>query len=279
MKLYKIFFLLFSISIYSNESIDINQYKIEVLLFKYKNPDTNEKFADTFLIDLSKVITLENNDYIYIQPNIKPTKKNEFFELDTSKIKLNEYRINDEKPKDELVDPTRWFIKQNSPKTFLKISSNIKKDSNIDLIDSFGWVHGINSNLEQPYLFHQDTKKRYGLFVKFYKKRFLHLDLYAFLGVHSGTDIDLTNKIKKDSLKTLIDANEQSENNFSLKKEHVSVIFDQDYEIINKEESKEKIKTKIDYFINEDIRILKDGIYFFDHPYFGLMLNIESYDL
>ena len=88
------FFLLFSISIYSNESIDINQYKIEVLLFKYKNPDTNEKFADTFLIDLSKVITLENNDYIYAQPNIKPTEKNEFFYLDTSKIKLNEYRIN-----------------------------------------------------------------------------------------------------------------------------------------------------------------------------------------
>ena len=123
-------------------------------------------------------------------------------------------------------------------------------------------------------MFLENHDKGFGFFLKLYKKRFLHLDLKAYLGINDKQTTESTeNYIKNyESLINHADTNNQElEINIFLPKESESI------EITN-EPFKKTIKkevTVLNKFIDIEKRIFNKEIYLFDHPYFGVIVSVS----
>ena len=77
-----------------------------------------------------------------------------------------------------------------------KINNKLETNSNYELLDSFKWIQNIDYKDDARFLFYEDKQKEYGLYLKFYRSRFLHADLKSYLGVIDNDSID----IKKDKI-------------------------------------------------------------------------------
>jgi len=107
-----------------------------------------------------------------------------------------------------------------------------------------------------------------------YKKRFLHIDLKAYLGI-ADVSINETTKdyIQKYELKNMNFKNKKNntELNLFLPKELENIeILDN----ISRKEIQKNI-SKLNKFINIDQRIFNEEIHLFDHPNFGVIVSVS----
>ena len=158
----------------------ISEFKVELIIFKYTDFETNESFKSTLEIPYEDIIYLSDqnslkNDFEYSNfSNMSSYYKNLF---NNNKLSLSEL------PEPIFRDSTDLNILE-------KLKNKINQNSEYQLIDTKSWIQTIPSLESSKFLQYED-KNNYGFFLKFYKKRFMHIILKSYLGT-----LDNSNNLK-----------------------------------------------------------------------------------
>lgn len=148
-----------------------SEFKVELIIFKYTDFETNESFKSTFEIPYEDIIYLSDqnslkNEFEYSNfSNMSSYYKNLF---NNNKLSLSEL------PEPIFRDSTDLNILE-------KLKNKINQNSEYQLIDTKSWIQTIPSLESSKFLQYED-KNNYGFFLKFYKKRFMHIILKSYLG-------------------------------------------------------------------------------------------------
>ena len=82
----------------------------------------------------------------------------------------------------------------------------------MQFLGSFSWVQGIDELDNSKFVFLENSDQEYGYFLKLYKKRFMHIDLKAYLGIVNDLQLESTKKYRNeyDALikKNIVDSND-----------------------------------------------------------------------
>ena len=285
MKSFKLLSLLFFLSYLTANSelnLDLKEYEIEVIIFKHINVITDENFDDEFTTPSIKTIsfynpTLQINENAYLS---KP-KDNFFNKLfkDFNPIKKSINVLTKDKDISKVSNPKTWYRKTDNLVVLKKINNKLGTSSNYELLDSFKWIQNIDYKDDAQFLFYEDKQKEYGLYLKFYRSRFLHADLKSYLGVIGNDSIDITeDKIAKFQ-KKILEANK--ENNEDLKNDlNIELNKPNKYVDINSNKIEPSLNisksNEINIFIDEQRRIFNEEIHYFDHPMFGLIISVKE---
>jgi hypothetical protein len=285
MKSFKLLFLIFFFSALSANSelnLDLKEYEIEVIIFKHTNVLTDENFDEEFTTPSIEIVsfykpTLQINENAY-QSKPKDNFFNRLFK-DFNPIKKSNNVLTKDKDISKVSNPKTWYRKTDNLVVLKKINNKLKTNSNYELIDSFKWIQNIDYKDDAQFLFYEDKQKEYGLYLKFYRSRFLHADLKSYLGVIGNNSIDITkDKIAKFE-KKLLQANK--ENNKDLKNDlKIELNKPNKYVDINNNKIEPSLNisksNEINIFIDEQRRIFNEEIHYFDHPMFGLIISINE---
>jgi len=285
MKSFKLLFVslfLSSLSANSELNLDLKEYEIEVIIFKHINVITDENFNDEFTTPSIKTLsfynpTLQINENAYLS---KP-KDNFFNRLfkDFNPIKKSINVLTKDKDISKVSNPKTWYRKTDNLVVLKKINNKLGTSSNYELLDSFKWIQNIDYKDDAQFLFYEDKQKEYGLYLKFYRSRFLHADLKSYLGVIGNDSIDITeDKIAKFQ-KKILEANK--ENNENLKNDlKIELNKPNKYVDINSNKIEPSLNisksNEINIFIDEQRRIFNEEIHYFDHPMFGLIISVKE---
>ena len=269
-------FLILVLDINANENI-IDEYKVEIIVFKFKNIETNENFINELNLPNRNVINLVepklflNKDALSNFP-----KNNSFFSnllRNINPVKNQQTSSNDEIKK--IINPKNWYRESSEIDKLSKLYKNIKLNNQLIYLDSKSWIQSIDDENKSKYVFIENHDKEFGFFLKLYKKRFLHLDLKAYLGINGEQKIESTQNYIK-NYESIInnpgEADQELEIDIYLPKKFESI------EISNKayEKTQNKEATILNKFIDIDKRIFNEEIHLFDHPYFGVIVSVSK---
>jgi hypothetical protein len=158
-----------------------------------------------------------------------------------------------------------------------KLNTKLEKNNEYEVLDSFKWIQNIDSKDDSKFLFHENVMKKYGIFLKFYRSRFLHVDIKSYLGVTSNKiDNTTSEKIQKYESK-ILESNQTNKidiaNNLKLNLNEPNSYVD-----INQEKDDLIIEPSkiITIFIDEERRIFNEEIHYFDHPKFGIIISVNG---
>ena len=271
-----ILFALFAQDITAIEN-NIDEYKVEIVMFKFNNIKTNEQFTDEITLPKKDVINLieprlslnkdalnnfsENKSFFSnLLKNINPRKVQENITTNQSKSSVN---------------PKVWYRKSSNIDNLSSLKNKIISNNQIEYLDSKSWIQSIDNENESKYVFLENHEKEFGFFLKLYKKRFLHLDLKAYLGVNNEQTIESTESyVKKYESQTNNNSNINSELDVKiyLPEESKSI------ELLNKPNERpiNKPSTRLNKFIDINKRIFNEEIHLFDHPNFGVIVTISK---
>lgn len=285
MKSFKLLFvslLSSSLSANSELNLDLKEYEIEVIIFKHTNVLTDENFDEEFTAPSLETIsfykpTLQINEKSY-QSKPKDNFFNRLFK-DFNPIKKSINVLTKDKDISKVSNPKTWYRKTDNLVVLKKINNKLGTSSNYELLDSFKWIQNIDYKDDAQFLFYEDKQKEYGLYLKFYRSRFLHADLKSYLGVMANDSIDITkDKIAKFE-KKILEANKDNKKDlkidlkFELNKpnKYVDINSNEIEPSLNISKSNE-----INIFIDEQRRIFNEEIHYFDHPMFGLIISVKE---
>ena len=269
-------FLILVLDINANENI-IDEYKVEIIVFKFKNIETNENFINELNLPNRNVINLVepklflNKDALSNFP-----KNNSFFSnllRNINPVKNQQTSSNDEIK--TIINPKNWYRESSEIDKLSKLYKNIKLNNQLIYLDSKSWIQSIDDENKSKYVFLENHDKEFGFFLKLYKKRFLHLDLKAYLGITGEQKIESTQAYIKNT-ESLInssgEADQELEIDIYLPKQFESI------EISNKayEKTQNKEATILNKFIDIEKRIFNEEIHLFDHPYFGVIVSVSK---
>ena len=269
-------FALFAQDINANEN-KIDEYKVEIVMFKFNNIETNEQFIDEITLPKKDVINLieprlslnkdalnnfsENKSFFSnLLKNINPRKVQENITTNQSKSSVNR---------------KVWYRKSLNIDNLSSLKNKIISNNQIEYLDSKSWIQSIDNENESKYVFLENHDKEFGFFLKLYKKRFLHLDLKAYLGVNNEQTIESTESyVKKYESQTNNNSNINSELDVKiyLPEESKSI------ELLNKPNERpiNKPSTRLNKFIDINKRIFNEEIHLFDHPNLGVIVSISK---
>ena len=284
MKSFKLLFvslLLSSLSANSELNLDLKEYEIEIIIFKYSQSTTNETFDAEFIAPADKVLKFYNpslkinSDLYKIQYNenffnkllkgfkLDPRKQNSYIEEANESIKVS--------------NPKKWYRKSNNLDVLKKLNSKLEKNNEYKVLDSFKWIQNIDSKDDSKFLFHENVVKEYGIFLKLYRSRFLHVDIKSYLGVASNKTNDTTDENIQKYESKILKSNQTNKinitNNLKLNLNEPNRYID-----INQDKDDLKIESSeiINIFIDEERRIFNEEIHYFDHPKFGIILSVND---
>ena len=282
MKLLKIFLITILIhNINAYEDLDLKEYEIEIIIFKYSQSTTNETFDAEFIAPADKVLKFYNpslkinSDLYKIQYNenffnkllkgfkLDPRKQNSYIEEANESIKVS--------------NPKKWYRKSNNLDVLKKLNSKLEKNNEYKVLDSFKWIQNIDSKDDSKFLFHENVVKEYGIFLKLYRSRFLHVDIKSYLGVALNKTNDTTDENIQKYESKILKSNQTNKinitNNLKLNLNEPNRYID-----INQDKDDLKIESSeiINIFIDEERRIFNEEIHYFDHPKFGIILSVND---
>ena len=279
-KFYKIIFTYFlTISFFQSmyaEQSEIDEYRVEIIIFKFIDEKTDENFIEEIELPNSSVINLVE-PRLFLNKDALNNYSNDtsFF----SNLLKNISPINNKKEKSienntSIPNPKTWYRKDTNFEILNNLSKKIDKTEELLLLGSNAWIQSIDAEEESRYVFLEDIDKEFGIFLRLYKKRFLHIDLKAYLGI-ADVSINETTKdyIQKYELKNMNFKNKKNntELNLFLPKELENIeILDN----ISRKEIQKNI-SKLNKFINIDQRIFNEEIHLFDHPNFGVIVSVS----
>ena len=282
MKLLKIF--LISILIHNTnayDDLDLKEYEIEIIIFKYSQSSTNETFDAEFIAPADKVLKFYNPSLKINSDLYKTQYKENFFNKLLKGFKLDSKKQNSFIEKDnkgtKVSNPKKWYRKSNNLDVLKKLNSKLEKNNEYEVLDSFKWIQNIDSRDDSKFLFHENVTKEYGIFLKLYRSRFLHVDIKSYLGVASNKTNNTTEeKIQKYESK-ILESNQTNQTNISTNLK-LNLNEPNSYIDISKEEDDLKIESSeiINIFIDEERRIFNEEIHYFDHPKFGIILSVND---
>jgi len=264
----------------SAESSDLNQYKIEIIIFKHLNNQPKESFKEVMELPSENIIKFYD-EKIYINRNIinKPIKKDFWYSGLLSNITLNKNRDADKKESYILPNPGLWFRKNSNLETLKKINRKLQITESYEVLDSYSWIQNIPVSSESVFLFEENQDKKYGYYLKFYRNRFMHVDLKAYLGYqkinYKNEDLKYINSYEERIINKNREENELIKLNLNLNKKNNYLILDTATNSldIKPEDTSEK---EINIFIEEEKRIFNNEVHYFDHPSFGVIISIKQ---
>ena len=173
MKFYKLAVIFFITSIQIDADNIDQEYKIELLIYKYNITKTDEYFTSLYNIYKEDLITLdennENSDFSNVSEYIEAILNNDL-------IKANS------------IYPKIW-LRDNSDITKLnKLKNQLINDKSKTFLESKSWIQTIPKEESSRFIYYSSDD--YGFLIKLYKKRFMHIELDSFLK-------NETNKINK----------------------------------------------------------------------------------
>ena len=172
MKFFKKIFLLFLFTNLVFGEEDNVEYKIELIVFKYETIESDETFNTNLDIsDKNLVYFTDENSLLAQMSHSNFSNMSKFY---TNLFKNNFDLILKNLPKPLYRDNPNLSVLNN-------LKNNINKESKYVLIDSKSWIQTIPEYDYSKYLTYQ-SQNNYGFLIKFYKKRFMHIDLKAYLG-------------------------------------------------------------------------------------------------
>ena len=264
----------------AEDSLDFKEYQIELIIFQYSNTNTDEVFQNEFKAPQGRILNFYNPN---LQLNKKSfnvkTQENFFTNLFKNIRPMNtrDRKIKEDKTNIKVANPKSWYRKDNNLQILAKLNDRLSRNTNYRLLDSFSWIQNIENEDNSSYLYHEDFNKKYGFFLKFYRSRFLHTDLKAYMGLLNLSETDTTESyIDKYDKKLLeVSSTKNLKNNIEIKLNNKNDFVDIN---INKKTEKNEILTseKIKWFINEDKRIFNKEIHYFYHPYFGIIISVNE---
>ena len=172
MKFFKKIFLLFLFTNLVFGEEDNIEYKIELIVFKYETIESDETFNTNLDIsDKNLVYFTDENSLLAQMSHSNFSNMSKFYtNLFKNNFDLNLKNL----PKPLYRDNPNLAILNN-------LKNKIDKESEYVLIDSKSWIQTIPEYDSSKYLAYQ-SQNNYGFLIKFYKKRFMHIDLKAYLG-------------------------------------------------------------------------------------------------
>jgi len=184
MKSYKII-LIFSLIISTglNAYEHEQEYKVELLIYKYKNIKTTETFNSYLKIPENNIIDLYDDS---LDLNVLSNFSN--ISDYVSSILNNDINSLD-------LYPNTWFRESNNLDILNKLKKNIIKDNKLIFLNSKSWIQTIPDYETSQFLHYQHIKNDSGFYIKFYKKRFIHINLKGYLG---NTNNDLSIYLDKE---------------------------------------------------------------------------------
>lgn len=169
MKFYKFlaFFIFFTMQVAAEDMK--NEYKIEMLIYKYNQAIANEEFKTFYEIP--------NGNHIKYFDNKINSKNSNFSNIaDYIDAVLSKDISNAEK-----LYPKIWYRDGNEIIKLNKLKNNLNKNNDTTLLKSKSWIQTIPEVKSDRFLIYIDNEQNVGFLIKFYKKRFMHLELDAFL--------------------------------------------------------------------------------------------------
>ena len=177
MKLSKYLFITLFISSNIFAEDILKEFKIEFIIFKYKDVTSIESF------DTKLSIPTENIIYFYDKDsNIDILNYSNFSNISKYVSSI----IDDNKKQNKINQPLIWFRDSDGLDLLKDIEIKIDNDKSLQLIDSKSWLQTLPDINSGKYLFYESKNKYYGFLLNFYKKRFMHFDMKAYLG-NSGS--------------------------------------------------------------------------------------------
>tara|TARA_Y200000002_G_scaffold169077_1_gene139433 strand:- start:1621 stop:2472 length:852 start_codon:yes stop_codon:yes gene_type:complete len=282
MKLLKIFLITTLIhNINAYEDLDLKEYEVEIIIFKYSQSSTNETFDAEFIAPADKVLKFYNPSLKINSDLYKTQYKENFFNNLLKGFKLDSKKQNSyiEKADENtnVSNPKKWYRKSNNLDVLKKLNSKLEKNNEYEVLDSFKWIQNIDSKDDSKFLFHENAIKEYGIFLKLYRSRFLHVDIKSYLGVASNKTNDTTaEKIQKYESK-ILKSNQINKINIASNLK-LNLNEPNSYIDINQDKDDLKIESTeiINIFIDEERRIFNEEIHYFDHPKFGIILSVND---
>ena len=269
--------LLFNITLSSNTN-EINEYNVEIIIFKYLNNQSNELFDTELLIPDEEIIRFYDPD-LYINKSALNnfSKTNTFFPNLLKNIKPKYISSEEDNSTKEIINPNpkNWFRETNNLNILNKIKAQIIKNKNLEFIESKSWIQGIDDYESSKFIYDDNKLKNYGFYIKLYKRRFMHVEIKAFLGVNNKDTkiVPVENHIKE--LEKKVYSNYKNINNYDLNINYPKNV--ENIMITNDNDSNEFIvDTDLNIYIDEEKRIFNKEIYLFDHPNFGIILSLTQ---
>ena len=282
MILFKLFISIFLVTnLVAQDQATLEEYKIELIIFKNIDINTTESFDNLLILPPENVLSFYEPELLINTTDLFPKNNDSFFTKMFKNLRPSFTKNNiDEDIKKIIPNPGYWFRKNTNLEKLKKLNSKLSSNTNYKVLNSYSysWIQNIENKEISKYLFEKNTENKYGYYLKFYKSRFLHVDLKAYLGIAKPVD----NKIITDShiksyeneilsRKTEQKTDEKPILDLNLKNEFTQVI------TLPIEESYEnQLYNDINIFIDEQKRVFDGEIHFFDHPYFGIVISIEK---
>ena len=277
---YLVIFLFLISTGLSAESSDLNQYKIELIIFKHLDNQPKESFKEVIELPSENIIKFFD-EKIYINKNIinKPIKKDFWYSGFLSDIALNKNRDADKEENYILPNPGLWFRKNTNLETLKKINRKLQIAESYEVLDSYSWIQNIPISSESIFLFEENIDKNYGYYLKFYRNRFMHVDLKAYLGYqkinNKNDDLKYIDSYEERIINKDREENELIKLNLNLNKKNNYLILNTAPKSLDIR-PEGKSEEKINIFIEEEKRIFDNEIHYFDHPSFGVIISIKE---
>tara|TARA_S200000501_G_scaffold102697_1_gene96201 strand:+ start:899 stop:1543 length:645 start_codon:yes stop_codon:yes gene_type:complete len=213
MNSHKLFLLLLFIAntVYTEEI-----YKVEVIVIKFNDVVTDEKFTKNLEFTPENVEVLKENEIILMPEKFinNALSSSDLLDLDINKIEVKTQN------KDEgIVNRSYDFYEYEELDSLNFLIGRLRWRENIEILDTLSWYQPIKNKNE--YTHHFDEKNNVSLYLNLYQSRYLHLNLKAFDG-------------------------------------------------------KLYLEDEIKIFIDEDRRIKRSEISYFDHPRMGIIVRINK---
>ena len=151
---------------------DTAEYKIELIIFKYTDIQTNETFKTKLKIPDKNIVYLFDEASLFSKTeysnfsNMSEFYKDLFDNIDS--LDINKL-------------PKPLYRDYDNLTVLNELKNKIGNDKDYILLDSKSWIQTIPDNESIDYLSYQ-SQNNYGFLIKLYKKRFMHIDLKAYLG-------------------------------------------------------------------------------------------------
>ena len=277
---YLVIFLFLISTGLSAESSDLNQYKIELIIFKHLDNQPKESFKEVIELPSENIIKFFD-EKIYINKNIinKPIKKDFWYSGFLSDIALNKNRDADKEENYILPNPGLWFRKNSNLETLKKINRKLQIAESYEVLDSYSWIQNIPISSESIFLFEENIDKNYGYYLKFYRNRFMHVDLKAYLGYqkinNKNDDLKYIDSYEERIINKDREENELIKLNLNLNKKNSYLILNTAPKSLDIR-PEGKSEEEINIFIEEEKRIFDNEIHYFDHPSFGVIISIKE---
>jgi hypothetical protein len=268
--------LLLTFNLSSNQEV-LDEYRVEFIIFEHELDVNKEIFSSELNIPGKDFLNFQDPDLLInitaIQNSIN-SKTSEFHELFQNITPAIIKDNNDE----ELLgqsNPKKWFRKISDLDKLKKLNIKLTNSSKYNVIDSYSWTQNIESEIESKYLHYKNDL--YGMYLKLYRNRFLHIDLKSYLGNLDEKYTDVTGEYLSDRESILRDNKLESDGaltmNLNLNKKNEYILIEKTPEAL---QVGKKNDESINVYIDEEKRLFNNEIHYFDHPAFGIVISIAK---